>query len=620
MKFKIFSLLLFTLMTYSLIAQEVEEPFEMEELIILHNPLKIPIHKENRNVEIITQKEIQNSPAKTLQELLQYVNGIDLRQRGPMGTQADISLDGGSFEQSLLLLNGAKIIDQQTAHNVLNLPIPLIAIKRIEIMRGPAARVFGINSLTGAINILTEDKFENFLQLQTYGGTNMKKDSSDHKMYMNQGVQLGGGFSHNKLNHLLYLSHDKGNGFRYNTAYENNKLFYQAQCKFNSQHTLKAFYGYVKNGFGANGFYAAPGDLNSKEFIETTIVNLSAENKITPNFILRPQLTYRYNYDDYRYYKHELNKGRSQHYTHSFTTEIQALWQLKKAKINMGVDYRNDVINSSNIHKHTRQNWGFYTDVKSDWNSRWDLSLGTYLNYNSQYGWELFPGIDASYRINEQWKFLGNLGTSQRIPSFTDLYLDQRPGNIGNENLLTEKAIQSEMGIQWKKKNYSFQFFAFHRTIQNFIDWTRTHTEEPWQSHNQGKLRTNGIKSSFEGNIHFRRNSNMKLIFQYSYLDSEIFNPTTTISKYQIEILKHQFTQIATWEHKNTNLSVVNRFNQRVNNASYWITDIRGQQKITPQFTFFIDIQNVFNASYTEIGSIPLPTRWMSLGVNLNLF
>lgn len=620
MKLKLFIVIIFTLQAKSILAQVVNEPIEMEELI-LHNPLKIPIHKENRNLDIITQAEIKNAPAKTLQELLQYVNGIDLRQRGPMGTQADISIDGGSFEQSLILINGAKIIDQQTAHNVLNLPIPLIAIKRIEILRGPAARVFGINSLTGAINIITEETNTNFFNLQTYGGANMKKDSLLQKSYMNQGIQFGSGFSHHSISHQLFLSHEKGNGFRYNTAFENNKVFYQSQWMINPHHKLKASYGYVKNGFGANGFYAAPGDLNAKEIIETTLVNLSAENKLSPYFILSPQFSYRYNYDDYRYFNFDLNKGRSQHYSHSFTSQIHGLWKREKTKINFGVDFRKEAINSSNINQHTRENWGFYTDLKTQWNSPWDISLGTYLNYNSQYGWELFPGIDASYSLNKNWKFKGNIGTSQRIPSFTDLYLDQKPGNIGNENLLSEKALQAELGVQWTKKNFFFHLYAFKRSIHDFIDWTRNSLDEPWQTLNQGKLNTTGINAQIEYFVNFNRYSKMNFQLHYSFLDSQMMSsPESISSKYQMEILKHQFTQKMRWENRKTSLSIVNRFNQRWNHKSYWITDFRGQHQISSPLSIFLDIQNIFNTSYSEIAAIPLPSRWLSIGINLKLF
>src|SRR5690606_27280030 len=123
----------------------------LQEAVISENRLQIPFAQQNRNIPSIHQKQLDALPGRSLNELLSYVTGVDLRQRGPFGTQADVSIDGGTFEQTLILIDGMKVLDAQTAHNSLNIPIPTVAIERIEIIRGPAARIYGINSLTGAI-------------------------------------------------------------------------------------------------------------------------------------------------------------------------------------------------------------------------------------------------------------------------------------------------------------------------------------------------------------------------------------------------------------------------------------------------------------------------------------
>ena len=108
----------------SIFAQNSNDTIAIGEVSILDNRLNTPLSKENRNIYVLSKSEINKLPARSLQDVLQYASGIDLRQRGPFGTQADISMDGGSFEQTLILLNGVKIMDHQTAHNALNLPIP----------------------------------------------------------------------------------------------------------------------------------------------------------------------------------------------------------------------------------------------------------------------------------------------------------------------------------------------------------------------------------------------------------------------------------------------------------------------------------------------------------------
>jgi len=123
-------------------AQEIQRD-SIPEVFVHANRLQIPFSRDNRNVEVLTAEGIKKLPAKSLNEVLAFLNGVDVRQRGPFGTQADLSIDGGTFEQTLLLLNGVKMSDPQTAHHSMNLPVPLEAIERIEVLRGPAARIYG---------------------------------------------------------------------------------------------------------------------------------------------------------------------------------------------------------------------------------------------------------------------------------------------------------------------------------------------------------------------------------------------------------------------------------------------------------------------------------------------
>lgn len=89
-------------------------------------------------------------------------------------------------------------------------------------------------------------------------------------------------------------------------------------------------------------------------------------------------------------------------------------------------------------------------------------------------------------------------------------------------------------------------------------------------------------------------------------------------SKYKLELLKHQFIQKINWEYRNTTIGLINRFHHRMNHTNYWLTDVRFQQKIASSLSFFLDINNLFNTEYSEIGSIPLPSRWLTTGFKFN--
>jgi outer membrane cobalamin receptor len=595
---------------------------EFDEVIINENRLSIPISKQNRNVYVINSETIKKLPGRTLQEVLQYANGVDIRQRGPFGGQADISVDGGSFEQTVVLLNGAKIIDSQTAHNMLNLPLPVEAIERIEVLRGPAARIFGINSLTGAINIVTKKPKDSGVLVSTYAGSNFEKDTQDTgDTFYAGGVQVGAVLGKEKQQHSIFASHDKSNGYRYNTGFENNKILYQGNVQINDSNEILGSVGYVNNDFGANGFYAAPGDKNATEIVQTTFANIQSKHHITERWKIMPRVTYRYNYDDYRYLgDNNLKVGRSQHYTNSIAAELNSSIKTEKGEIGFGAEFRNENIHSSNIGDHDRDNVGLYAEYRTYLFEKLNVNLGTYLNYNSDYKWQIYPGLDASYELTNSLKIVGNLGTSQRIPSFTDLYLNQRPGNIGNPDLTSENAFQSEIGFKYTKKALNLNVNYFYREINNYIDWTRMVTTVPWQSQNYGDLITNGINMRGTYRIDLSKDSKLSFYLGYSYLDSR-FKDTRPepYSKYLISSLKHQITNTIDYQHKDFSVLLATRFNERVTGASYWINDFRISQGLK-KFTVFVDAQNIFNTTYYEVGAFPLPARWFSAGVKFVTF
>jgi len=592
----------------------------MDEVIINENRLNTPISKQNRNVYVIDRATIEKLPGRSLQEILQYANGVDIRQRGPFGSQADISIDGGSFEQTVLLLNGIKIIDSQTSHNMLNIPIPVEMIGRIEVIRGPAARIYGINSLTGAINIVTKKPTKTGFLLNSYAGSNFEKNTEGSgKTFYNAGTQIGGALSKEKQQHSLFASLDKSNGYRFNTGFENSKIFYQGNIQIDSLNEIMASAGYVNNGFGANGFYAAPGDKNSYEEVQTTLASIQSKHRLSPKWTLMPSLSYRYNYDDYRYFSESiLDKGRSQHYTNSFSAEVNTAYKMATGELGFGAEGRVEAINSSNIGKHRRDNLGMYAQYRTYFFEKLNVNIGAYLNYNSDYNWQIYPGIDLSYALTNELVLVGNIGTSQRLPSFTDLYLDQRPGNIGNPNVTPENALQSEFGIKFNKNAFTVNVNYFHRNIADFIDYTRATTAEPFQSGNFGDLNTNGLNMRSGYFTKLSEQSKINFVLAYSYLASEFKDVKQNVSsKYQISSLKHQVTNTVDFSYKHFSILYATRFNERATGASYWIHDLRLSQKIN-RVTLYMDAQNIFNATYNEVGAVPLPSKWVNLGVKLS--
>ena len=115
-----------------------------------------------RLVTTLTAEEMKLLPVTTVADLLQYVPGVDVRQRGASGVQMDPSIRGGSAKQVKVLLNGIDMTDPQTEHYTMDLPVDALMIERIEVLQGTN---YAIDAFSGAINIVTRGATKDSLQV-----------------------------------------------------------------------------------------------------------------------------------------------------------------------------------------------------------------------------------------------------------------------------------------------------------------------------------------------------------------------------------------------------------------------------------------------------------------------
>lgn len=590
---------------------------EVDEVLIQGNRLQTPFSGATRDIQVITQKQIEALPAKSINEVLSYISGVDIRQRGPFGTQSDIIIDGGTSEQTIVLINGVKMIDAQSAHNMMNLPIPLSAIDHIEVIRGAAARIYGINALTGAVNIVTKKGKRSSVTADLQAGSSFQsKDEGDGSgIYAGNAAEVTGIFGTEQQSQLFSFAHSDYNGQRYNSAGKNTRFFYNGNYDFNENNSIHAMVGYANNHFGANGFYAAPGDVNSEEVTETSVFSLSSRHTFG-NFTLSPKISDRYGEDDYRYFRDNLSKGRSVHYTNTLMLELNSSLKTGIGSFGFGVESRLEKINSSNIGAHQRDNHGMYAELKTGLGERINGTAGIYGNYNTDFGYQVYPGIDVAYLFNDYWKISANIGSGQRIPSFTDLYLNQRPGNVGNELLQPESAWNYEGNVQFNKGNVQFKTGYFYRTINEFIDWVRENPSQPYSPENLGQTQMEGIYARLQQDFKVTDTQSFGYDLSYNYLNPSFETSAEKQSKYILESLKHQLVAGIHYTINDFSFQIKDRLLKRELGDSYNVADFRLNYKVQ-DILLYSEVTNLFNASYVEAGAVPMPTRWFSFGVKL---
>ena len=315
-------------------AQEKERG--INEVIVQGKFLNLPLKKVNENITVVTRKEIENSPAKSVEEILAQFTGLDIRKRGGNGVQADVTLRGSSFEQVLILVNGIRMNDSQTGHNSMSVPFDLASVERIEIVKGPASRRFGQNAYAGVVNIVTKPVSEKAVIISAEGG--------DYKTFS---LGFGANFGNEKFSHFFQANSETSAGYRHNTDYKINNVFYQNQYKLENGN-LRFQAGIQEKKFGANGFYASPSATEQYEETQASIVSLALDKKFE-NFNFNSNIYWRRGQDMYLFNRQKPEIYRNMHIGNNIGGEINGSYHSSLGTTGLGLELRKEFLASNNL-------------------------------------------------------------------------------------------------------------------------------------------------------------------------------------------------------------------------------------------------------------------------------
>ena len=602
---KYLSLLLLCL-CFNALAQQEQDSIatkQLKEVIVSSTRIDLPLSENARSIQVITRENIRQAGVTTIADLLQQVAGVDIRRRGIAGMQVDLYIRGGSFDQTLLLIDGIKLDDAQTGHHTLNLALPLEVIERIEIIKGPAARIFGQNAFTGAINIVTKSS------LDTTGVVNLQAGS-----YNQVNVESTVGTSKENFSLLAHYSHKKADGYRYNTDFENQNVFLKGQ--FNKQNSPIDFIAsFSERKFGANGFYALPSYADQYEETQGSLIAFSSRiNK--GNWLLKPRLYWRRGQDEYIFVRSNPAIYRNLHITHKVGFAFDASNTNKLGQTGLGIDFANVSIASNNLGDRSR----FMTTVFAEHrfllsNDQLDITPGVAVTNYTDFGTQLFPGVDISYALSEALRIYGNVGYTYRIPTFTDLYYSDST-TLGNEDLKPEEALTEELGLRLIINNFQFSAAAFLRQAENLIDYIRPTEEGRFEATNVREVNTHGVE--LEAKTQFKiGNQPQQLQAGYVYLKDDVKSIAVNTSRYTINSLRHHFTfNYRTNVTKDLSGSIAFKHAQRPMQDSYQVLDLFVQWQIN-NLRLSFSANNILNEVYSESNLVPMPLGSGLVGVQV---
>jgi vitamin B12 transporter len=597
----------------------------LDKIIITENRLQTPFSEVSRSIEVITRKQIENAPARNIPELLSYVSGIDIRQRGVGGAQADINVRGGTFDQTLILINGVAMADPQTGHHLMNIPLSANDIERIEILKGAGARIYGQNAFAGVVNIVTKAAPES---TEGYVGATYEEMGT---------FQIKGGIAlaDDVLPTRISFSHQRSQGYRKNTDFSITNFSLQNQINL-GKNKLNLMGGYNARAFGGSGFYAGPAptfaalgvDNNTEEYEEVTTSFASANLPIeSGNFKIIPRISWRRSNDDYYFVRGQpiFNSTKSNVYT----ADVNSSYKSKYGSTGFGVTYQATDLASKRLDTTDRKQFSAFLEHRfSILNGRLDITPGFMFTSFSDFGSGFFPGVDVGFRVNEKFKVYGSYGKTLRIPTYTDLYFNNG-ANANNPALMPERADNLEVGAKFNYNGVRITAAWFTRLGDSIIDRVKTDLTKKWFPTNVSQLNVEGLELSLDFLPEILRGSDFwlkRVNVSGTYITKVGYEKPETIlaSRYAADNLRYQFSV-------NVEHAIVSKLTHSFN-VRYFerFTLAKGFEdfnqgtiidtRLAWADTFgrvFLQANNLLSKKYVETNGITMPLRWVSLGLEL---
>jgi iron complex outermembrane receptor protein len=531
--------------------------------------------------------------------------------------QADLHIRGGGFDQALVLLNGVRLSDPQTGHHLLNLPVDWSAVERIEVLKGPAARVFGQNAFAGAVNLVTQAPAQRQLRAGVGAG-----DFGLLNAELYAALPVG------RLRQHVAASGAQSDGYRYNTDFKTWNVFYQAHlADRDGRGTWGLLADFNQRQFGANGFYGRLEFRDQYEALQTNLVALDYRRQVG-NWTLKPRAYWRRNQDWYVFTRNNPPAFQNFHLSQVAGVELNASWHHRLGQTGLGLNPEFTALHSSRLGQRERTVVQVFAEHRMlFFNQKLDVTPGISLSHYSDFGWFAYPGLEAGYRLSPQWKVYANTGYTNRVPTFTDLYYVDA-GSQGNPNLQPERALSSELGGRFSRRAFSLQVAVFQRVGNNLIDWAKDNDADKWQTRNFNQITTNGAEAHAEW-AHPSLTSGARPWLRrwslgYTWLDANV-DDQVAFSRYALNHLRHQATalvEVKVWGPVTASLR--GRYCDRVTNTpgvrgDYWVLD--GKLAATVgRWTAFVDAQNLTNEVYGELrysdtAVLTMPGRWARAGL-----
>ncbi len=585
---------------------------EFNPMVVTASPIARPLLDTDQSLSVITRDEIRRLPVDNIADLLNLAGGVDVRQRGGRGVQADVGIRGTAYQQTLILLNGVRMSDPQTAHHNMNLPVPLAHIERIEILKGPGSAAYGPNATGGAINIITRRP------TTLEGGAHARAGSYAYEDY---GVWGGGGDADGSQ--LFSVSQRSSDGHISDepTDFDIRTGSYTGHTDIGA-HQLTWGLGFDHKQFGAFKFYTA--DFPDQRE-ETRALSGYASGDIsagawsvTPNVFWRRHEDWFQTRDQAFVDDFGLPSDTiiNEHETDVIGTRVGGQRQWLGGITSVGASFTDERIESNALGDHDRQESSAWAEQRFFPGHRLTVGLSAAVVDYSDFGSEFLPGLSLSWMFTDELKGFASAARSTRIPSYTELFL-ATGGNAGNADLEPERSTFAETGLRWNRGPQTLSGAVFYRRTKDLIDWSREEGETQWQADNFDSHRTWGSEVEWVMHGNWRGPVSTTRL-SWTWLNTELRLAEDEEIKYAMDYPRHEIagTVILDWLPTLSQSVQVRYADRRGRESATLVASRIGWTRGNVEYT--LEGTNLLDEDYTEAGFAPLPGRWLIGGLNIS--
>ena len=546
-----------------------------------------------RSVDVFDRAAIDAMPARSVSDVIGRALGADLLARSP--AQADLSIRGGSFEQILVLVDGVPVNDRQTGHFHLDVAVPLDAVERIEVLRGPASAVYGSSAIGGVVNIVTRR------------GTSELNARAQTGSFGAYAAGAGASAVRGAWSARVDADHDASDGHRDGTDHRTSQARVALGAPLASG-VVHAAAGHAARDFGASEFYAP---YDSYEETRTTTASIAWRSRPAP-FIVEPRISFRQHEDDFILLRDDPAFYRNRHTTRETTAELVGRWQAESGvTLAAGGEAHRSRIESNSLGERNEHQVAAFAEAALGSASSALLTLGLRVDDHSTFGTFVSSSAAAGYRLSPALRLRASAGSGFRAPSWTDRYYED-PANIGSPDLEPERFWTAEIGAAWSASRLSVDLAGFLRRADDLIDWGRGAGEpddEPWRTMNLARATFQGLEATVRGDA-----GAVALTARASVISFDADAADGFVSKYALQPLTRSASLDVALPLSSHGLVTLRGSASRRADGTTWETiDARASAAVA-DVQFFVDATNLLDATWLDVSAQPVAGRAFALG------